>query len=264
MKLISFNVSIKLDNTSAVIELLDSVSADFIALQESMIPHDDNVFPQYRSGDDIKKHLEKSHPYEFFAPLFIATCVEKNGRCHRDFGGRAEQGTQLLSKYPIESAQNLFYYNEYKNYYDATNFREKDFVRSILSAIVKLPSGKKFKIINVHGIWNADNMGDQRTIKQSEFIINEFKKDGIPTIVCGDFNLVPESESVKMFDHYFVNLVNENGVKTTRPVVDDGLDRGDEVVDYILVSQGIKINDYKVMESAATDHYPLILDFDMV
>jgi endonuclease/exonuclease/phosphatase family metal-dependent hydrolase len=267
MKLVSFNISIKKDNTKSVISFLEQIQPDIIALQESMMPREESVVCQHRSAVDIENHFKYSHQHSFFAPIYIADGITENGEyisgSHGKFGGMAEQGTQLLSKHPIILAENLFYYNQYSRGFDATHFREKDLSRSILSAIVELPNKKCIKIINVHGIWNADRMGDERTIQQSEFIAKKFLKDRIPTIIAGDFNLFPESKSMKMFDQFLINLPVKYGIKTTRPQFDDGLDRGNMVVDYILVSDDIKTNDFKVMENSVSDHYPLLVDFDV-
>ena len=41
------------------------------------------------------------------------------------------------------------------------------------------------------------------------------------------------------------------------------LDVGDSVDDYIFVNDKIKVNDFKVIKTDVSDHYPLILDFDI-
>ena len=256
MRLVSFNISIKKDNTPEVIDLLNNLAPDFIALQESMMPHEKTVFQRFRSGEDISNYFSNRLQHSFFAPIYIAKCVTNNGMCVENFGGKAEQGTQMLSKYKICSAENKFYYNNYKTEYDATHFKEKDWARSILSAIINLPNDKKLKIINVHGIWNATRMGDERTIAQSEFIISELLKDKIPTIVVGDFNLLPESPSIKIIENHVTNLSVQYKLRTTRP-------EKDMVVDYIFVTDDIRVKDFKVIKTDISDHFPLVLDFEI-
>lgn len=262
MRLISFNISIKKDNTSQVIDLLNNLNPDFIALQESMMPHEDSVYARFRSGHDILTYFSKRLSYSFFAPLFITRYITNNGEIVEDFGGKAEQGTQVLSAYPIYGAANKFYYGNYRTEYDATHFKEKDWVRSILSVIIDLPGGQKMKIIDVHGIWNQTRMGDERTVAQSKFIVSELLKDNIPTVIAGDFNLLPESQSIKILEKYATNLSVKYGLKTTRPKVNDN-DK-DRVVDYIFVTNGIKVEDFKAVNTNVSDHLPLILDFCLV
>ena len=42
----------------------------------------------------------------------------------RDFGGTTEQGNEILSKFPIIKADNIFYYKKYSEFADTTNFRK--------------------------------------------------------------------------------------------------------------------------------------------
>ena len=189
MKLLDLNIGIKLNNTKEVLEFIKSENADICTFQEAMNAIDDSCFESFKSKNDIVK-LEQ-YKYNEFAPLFIAEGIIKNNVVVRDFGGKAEQGSLIISKYKIKEHDNQFYYNEYKYEYDATNFREKDWCRSIQNTILDI-DGMEVQIINIHGIWNKDKLGDERTIKQSEFILSKLRND-IPVIVVGDFNLLPNT-----------------------------------------------------------------------
>lgn len=259
MKLLNLNVCIKLDNTKEVINLIEKENADICALQEVMHGIDDSCFEMYKS----KNKLIKINNYEFneFAPLFVAKGVSKNGTLTRDFGGNAEQGSLILSKYNIKKHDNQFYYNEYRYEYDATEFKEKDWCRSIQNAILDI-EGKELQIINIHGLWNKDKVGDERTLAQSKFILSKIRND-IPCIVTGDFNLLPNTESIGLINDKMTNLIDKYNIKSTRPTFDDGLDKGDLVCDYIFVNDKVKVNDFKVLNNKSSDHLPLLLDFEI-
>ena len=109
---------------------------------------------------------------------------------------------------------------------------------------------------------NKDKLVDKKTIKQSEFILSNII-DNIPCIVLGDFNLLPETESIKLINNKMINLINKYNIKTTRPTFDDGLDKGNLVCDYIFVNDKIKVNDFRVLESDISEHLPLLLDFEI-
>ena len=260
MKLINLNIGIKLDNTNDVVNFIKSENADICTLQEVMNAVDDECFQMFKSGNLLIENLQ--YKFNAFAPLYIAKGVEKDNVVVRDFGGRAEQGSMILSQYTIEEHYNQFYYNEYRYSYDATNFRESDWCRSIQNAILNI-NGKKLQIINVHGIWNKEKQGDERTIAQSEFILSKIRSD-IPCIVVGDFNLLPGTESIKLLNDKMTNLIDKYNIKSTRPTFDDGLDKGDLVCDYIFVNEKVKVNDFKVLDSNVSDHLPLVLEFDIV
>ncbi len=259
MKLLDLNIGIKLDNNNEVLELVKLEDADICTFQEAMNAVDDSCFEMFESTNQLINL--SNYKYNAFAPLFIATGVEKNGVLVRDFGGKAEQGSLLISKFKIEEHYNQFYYNEYKYNYDATEFREKDWCRSIQNTILDV-HGKELQIINVHGIWTKDKIGDERTIKQSKFILSKIRKD-IPVIVVGDFNLLPDNESIKILNNELINLIDNYNIKSTRPNFDDGLDKGNLVCDYIFVNDKVKVNDFKVIDCNISDHLPLILDFNI-
>ena len=242
-----------------MLEQIKKENADICTFQEAMNAVDDSCFDIFKSKNDIVE-LEE-YEYNEFAPLFIAEGITKNNVIVRDFGGKAEQGLLIISKHKINEHYNQFYYNDYKYEYDATYFREKDWCRSIQNTILEVNS-KELQIINVHGIWNKDKIGDERTIKQSEFILSKIRDD-IPVIVVGDFNLLPNTESIKMLNNKLTNLIDKYSIKSTRPNFDDGLDTGNIVCDYIFVNDKVKVNDFKVINTDISDHLPLLLDFEL-
>lgn len=262
MKFINLNISIKIDNTSEIIDFLKQQKPDVILLQEVMMPLESQTFSPYRSGEEIISALKNDLPYYYFAPIYEASYTTKNGKKNRDFGGLTQQGTLLISKYPLINEQNIFYYNLYQKHYDTTEFRSKDWCRSLLSATLDI-DGKMLKIIGVHGIWNPTRMGDERTIGQSKAILSEALKEQIPLLIGGDFNLLPQSPSIELINGNFRNLSDEFGLQTTRPQFDDGLDCGEVVVDYIFTNDKIKVNNFKTIETNISDHLPLILTFQL-
>ena len=260
MKLLDLNIGIKLDNTKEVLDFIKSENADICTFQEAMNAVDDSCFAVFKSKNDIVKL--KQYKYNEFAPLFIAEGITKNNVVVRDFGGKAEQGSLIISKHKIKEHYNQFYYNDYKYEYDATNFREKDWCRSIQNTILEIDD-KEIQIINVHGIWSKDKIGDERTINQSKFILSKMRKD-IPVIVVGDFNLLPNTQSIKILNDELINLIDKYDIKSTRPNFDDGLDIGNIVCDYIFVNDKIKVNNFKIINTDISDHFPLLLDFDIL
>ena len=259
MKLLDLNIGIKLNNTKQVLEFIKKEDADICTFQEALNAVDDSCFEMFKSKNYIVQ-LDK-YKYSEFAPLFIADCITKNNMVVRDFGGKAEQGSLIISKYKIKQHHNEFYYNDYKYEYDATYFKEKDWCRSIQNTILEIDE-KNLQIINVHGIWNKDKIGDERTINQSEFILSKIRND-IPAIVVGDFNLLPNTDSIKMLNNKLTNLIDKYNIKSTRPNFDDGLDKGNMVCDYIFVNDKVIVKNLMVIESNISDHLPLLLDFDI-
>lgn len=262
MKLLNLNVGIKLDNNEKVVSLLKNIDSDIITLQEVTRGIDNHVYDRYNNSKIIKDQLKK-YQYSFFGALWCAERHIKNGVVSKEFGGMIEQGNEVISKYPIIEAENIFFYKNYAIFDDVTNFRKTDHPRALERVILDIDNGQ-VQIINIHGIWNEGKQGDERTINQCEFILEEALKRNMPTIITGDFNLNPSSESIRIINENFINLIDVYGINTTRPIVNDGFERGNSVDDYIFVNDMIKINGFEVLKTDVFDHYPLILDFDII
>lgn len=259
MKLFNLNIGVKIDNNNGVVDLIKNDYYDIVTLQESMRKLDAGVNTLFDSCNIIKNQTKYEN--NFFGALWIAKQHRKNGTIARDFGGYVEQGNQLLTNLPIIKSRNIFYYKEYSNFEDTTNFREDDHPRAFTDVIAKI-GDKELQIINVHGTWNKDKTGNERTKIQTKAILENVRYD-IPCIVVGDFNLLPETQEIKSLSSKMDNLIARFNIKSTRPEFDDGLDKGNMVCDYIFVNDKVKVNNFSVINSNVSDHLPLILDFDI-
>ena len=259
MKLLNLNLGIKLDNSKDVIELIKEEQCDIVAFQEVMRKKDDSVYDIYDSSNVIKSNT--NFKYSYFGPLWYARHHIKNNKVTRDFGGTTEQGNEILSKILITKADNVFYYKEYSEFLDTTNFIKEDHPRAFIDAILDI-EGREVQIINIHGCWNKNKKDDDRTFLQMGKILSHIRYD-IPSIVVGDFNLLPNAKSIEMISKKMINLIEKYNIKSTRPKFDDGLDKGNLVCDYIFVNDKVEVNDFKVIDTNISDHLPLILDFNI-
>ncbi len=262
MKLLNINISIKINNTQKIAEFIKQQNTEIVTLQEVGRYLEESVFQEFRSESGIGQVVGKIYPNKFFGPMWVADAVRKEGKIYRDFGGLIEQGNEILSKYSITEAVNEHFYKSNEYALDWTNWKKEDHGRSLQTVELDI-NGKSLQILNIHGIWTEDKKGDERTIKECEFVVNKAKQKNIPTIIAGDFNLLPETESIEVINKEFVNLIDKYNIKSTRPDFDDGLETGRNVVDYIFVTDDIKIKNFEVIETHITDHLPLMLEFEV-
>lgn len=119
--------------------------------------------------------------------------------------------------------------------------------------------GRDYSIVNVHGLWNGKGKTDTPERIQQSQRIREFV-DGLPNpkVVCGDFNLRPDTESVKILEAGMTNLVKTFKVATTRTSL---YPREEKYADYIFTSPEIAVNNFEVLKDEVSDHAPLFLDF---
>jgi endonuclease/exonuclease/phosphatase family metal-dependent hydrolase len=116
-----------------------------------------------------------------------------------------------------------------------------------------------YTVANVHGLWNGQGKTDTHDrIAQSKNIKDFLNTCDGPKILCGDFNLKPDTESVKILEVGMTNLIKTHQVTSTRTSF---YDKGEKFADYVFVSPEVSINHFEVMKNEVSDHTPLFLDF---
>lgn len=123
--------------------------------------------------------------------------------------------------------------------------------------------GKTLSILNVHGLWNGKGKTDTpERIEQSKRIRNFMDSVKGGQIICGDFNLLPETESLSILEEGMQNLVKEFNVTSTRTSLYARAETSGKFADYIFVSPDIKVVEFKVLPDEVSDHSPLHLEIE--
>lgn len=132
--------------------------------------------------------------------------------------------------------------------------------RNIQYMTLTTPSGPR-TIINFHGLWNGQGKGDSEDrLNQSDNIVAFTRTLKNPYILCGDFNLLPDTESVKKFEAAGMrNLITEYGITSTRTSHYKKLEK---FADYTFVSDGIEVKDFQILPDEVSDHSPMQLEFE--
>lgn len=118
---------------------------------------------------------------------------------------------------------------------------------------------KNYAVANLHGLWNGAGKTDTPDrIEQSKKVKTFLDSMKGAKILCGDFNLLPDTKSIEILEKGMRNLVKEHGVTSTRSHY---YTRSDKYADYILISPEIKVSDFKVLQDIISDHLPLQLEF---
>jgi endonuclease/exonuclease/phosphatase family metal-dependent hydrolase len=121
---------------------------------------------------------------------------------------------------------------------------------------------KKFSVLNVHGLWNGQGKKDTpERLMQSQRIRHLMDTINYPKILCGDFNLRPETQSMHLLNTGMVNLITTHGIRSTRTRF---YTKEEPFADYILTSPEIDVNDFSVLPDEVSDHAALFLDFNVV
>lgn len=121
--------------------------------------------------------------------------------------------------------------------------------------------GEQLTVINFHGLWNGKGKGDSEDrILQTKNILDFTKKLTGEHLLCGDFNLRPDTESIKLFqDVGMRNLIKEYNITSTRT---SHYTKDEKFADYVFVTRGVRVKDFKVLPDEVSDHAPLYLDIE--
>lgn len=127
---------------------------------------------------------------------------------------------------------------------------------------------KTFHLMNVHGrAFPGHKLDVPPRLKQSEEIIDFLKGKSGAKIIGGDFNLLPQTKSVKMFEESgYRDLIKDYKIKTTRNRLawEQFPDKTKQYfADYLFVSSKVKVKKFEVPAIEVSDHLPLILDFEI-
>jgi endonuclease/exonuclease/phosphatase family metal-dependent hydrolase len=121
-------------------------------------------------------------------------------------------------------------------------------------------NSKPITVLNFHGLWNGNGKSDtEDRLIQSQNIIKFIKTIKGEFVFCGDFNLSPDTESLQMISRELNcrELIKEYGITSTRTSL---YTKPNKFADYVFVSNGIKIIDFKILPDEISDHAPLFLE----
>lgn len=132
---------------------------------------------------------------------------------------------------------------------------------------------KTYTLANMHGTaYPGSKLDTPERLEQSKRIVDFLAEEkGDPPadeagkILGGDFNLLPETESIKMIEKTGMrSLIKEYRIKTTRSVLNYARYPENErqyFSDYAFVSSDVQVTNFGVPQLNISDHLPLILEF---
>jgi len=135
--------------------------------------------------------------------------------------------------------------------------------RKIQYAMIETENGP-CTVANYHGIFTGGSKKDTpERIQQSESIAAYLGKSKGRKLLCGDFNLLPDTESFGILKNGMRDLVTEHGVEKTRtPLYRHYHDASEpNFADYILVTPDVVVSGFGVLPDIVSDHSPLFVEF---
>jgi endonuclease/exonuclease/phosphatase family metal-dependent hydrolase len=118
----------------------------------------------------------------------------------------------------------------------------------------------QYNVCQFHGIWQNGKTDTPARLKQSKKAKDFLSSLSGKKIICGDFNLLPDTESIKILEGEDMNnLIKSFNITDTRESL---YKKEPKFADYVLVSKDINILEFNVLEVVVSDHLPMILVFN--
>jgi endonuclease/exonuclease/phosphatase family metal-dependent hydrolase len=267
MKLLSLNVALFEKNNAKLKDFLEKQNPDVVCLQEVTRRVGKDVELGYVSHEVIEASTP-SLTNSFYGPMWIMKDFRQSDFHGQkefiiDFGDWLEFGLMTRTRYSVYGGRMEFVQGTPVIRTDWSDWPDTD-NRAVQVTDLMIESEKpNLRLLNYHGIWSRGKAGNEKTAEVANKILTMIREVDYPVIVCGDFNLFPKTGSMKILSKELESLVDTHSIVTTRPQTNELSQRARNVVDYILVSKGIRVNSFSVPESDVSDHLPLILDFDL-
>lgn len=170
-------------------------------------------------------------------------------------------GIATFMNHEIEVLQSSEFFVAKGNWNDLSDMYNRDHDRKLQWFEIKL-NNKKLLIMNVHLTHRPEGKKDsKKRVKQINTIIDFMNTFDCPKILAGDFNLLPDTECIKMLESCGLrNLVKDYSIQSTRTEL---YKKELRFADYIFVSPEINVKEFKVLKDVVSDHAPLYLDFNI-
>ena len=228
-----------------IIDFLKTEAPDFVCMQEVNALEGRSGYKFFATLDEIKSGAGFSDM--FMSPTYSARYMERE----------ISYGNAILSQVPFDSTETIFTHREYIRSFDVE--RDGGNIRNLQIARVTA-EGKPLTILNHHGFHVVGSKeGNDETMRQMGIIADKIKALSGPVILCGDFNLTPNSKSLAPINKELTNLSKNNGLKCTY----NQLSKVREVCDYIFVNDGIKVRSFKMSDELISDHKALVMEFSL-
>lgn len=215
---------------------------DIVCMQEAVWGDRDDFLTLFIDTVDKIKNTA-GFKYDYRSSNFGITLLDGNARC--------EQGNVILSKIPFEKTEELTVFGEYNLAHSPSTYQSITSNHRYTAQKVTLKDG--FIILNYHGYWLIDPLGDDISVACMKTIADSIKNESLPIVMCGDLNVISEATCMRELD-FLKDLTKLNNVNTTLRNIRF---KKDVACDHILVSHDIKYEKFEVINEPISDHKAL-------
>lgn len=115
--------------------------------------------------------------------------------------------------------------------------------------------GREILVGNLHGLWQQEGKVDTAPRLEQSRILHQFLDSiDIPIVLCGDFNIRPDTQSMALLESRLSNLIKDYGITSTRT---EFYKKPEKFSDYVLISPELEVDTFDVPAVSVSDHRPL-------
>ncbi len=208
--------------------------ANLLADVRSLLPRHHALFTASDAGP-VRDHEGRSHQQDFGLAAFVAETL------------------------PVVGTRSAFVHGDYVEHQDQwpTDGRPR---AAQAVRVFDRPSQRFVTVVQVHGLRDPRGKGDtpdrRAQAKRLADLITVAREDGDLTVVCGDFNLLPDSETHQVLAGLgLVDLVRDADTRTSR------YPKPLRHASYLLISEPAAVRRFEIVaEPEVSDHRALMLD----
>ena len=138
-------------------------------------------------------------------------------------------------------------------------------IPTVLQRVELRTAGKIVNVCNYHGTaYPGDKLDTPQRLEQAQKINRILSGLTGSKILCGDFNLTANIESIKILEQGMRNLISEFNITNTRNEISwNKYQNKQHFADFTFVSPEVKVQSFEVPYNTVSDHLPMILDFSL-
>lgn len=239
VSLLTWNVWYK-EKAENIIELLKQENPDIICLQE--LTQND----PHSTQKDVPEYISKELGYNYY---HIVANTWNNETL----------GNGIFSRFPLVDEKHVYVAERNDN---SDDFSKEG--RVYVEAKVDLGE-QSVTVGTTHLSYTHKFIETEQKLREVDNLINQFKKERY--IVCGDFNVPPESKTMQHISEELqhVSPPFEQNTWTTKLFSYNGFEETELNwrLDYIFASQDLKIIGSSIVETEYSDHLPVKLEFEV-
>ena len=244
---------------------LTDENPDILCLQEVVhTPATEKDWLTYKDGDHILpqranffEDVRKALPDHIgiFCPASQGVLWNEEIKIPSQWG----LATFVRKSYPITGQIQRFVHKSYSAYDYGEHPRSRN---AHAVKIFDYQENRPVVIAHMHGLRDLNGKMDtpERSAQANKFLslANEMTEENDALVVCGDFNVEPDSETLKILSK--AGLTELVTTRTTKGTRNSHYKKKSRYADYMLVNENTNILDFEVVfDPEVSDHCPLVL-----